>query len=166
MKLKPFQNTRKLACVGASLSGLRIFNLLKESFGMGSAGGEITMTDIHNDILEDDDFDTILSRDIDFSGALTFDKSFLIRGKFSGTIEAGGLLMIDEGALVDAVISVSQVIIRGTVKGDIYAKEKVEIAATGRLTGNVSAPEGSFIMEHGCMFNGNCIMADGGGRNS
>jgi cytoskeletal protein CcmA (bactofilin family) len=121
------------------------------------------MTDIHNDILEDDDFDTILSGDIDFSGTINFDRSFLIRGRVSGTIDAGGLLVIDEGAVVEAVINVSQVIIRGTVKGDIYAKEKVEIAATGRLTGNVSAPEGSFVMEHGCMFNGRCIMVDGGG---
>jgi cytoskeletal protein CcmA (bactofilin family) len=124
------------------------------------------MTDIHSDILEDDDFDTILSGDIDFSGTFNFDKSFLIRGKVSGTIEAGGLLVIDEGALVEAYISVSRVIIRGTVKGDICATEKVEITATGRLTGNVTAPEGNFVMEAGCMFNGNCAMVEGGGRKS
>ncbi|MDR0760805.1 MAG: polymer-forming cytoskeletal protein [Treponema sp.] len=122
------------------------------------------MTDIHNDVLEDEDFDTILSGDIDFSGTLNFDKPFLIRGKVSGIIDAKGLLVIDEGALVAANINASRVIIRGTVKGDINATEKVEITATGRLTGNVTAPEGSFFMETGCMFNGTCTMVDGGGR--
>jgi cytoskeletal protein CcmA (bactofilin family) len=121
------------------------------------------MTDIHNDVLEDEDFDTILSGDIDFSGTLNFDKPFLIRGRVSGIIDAKGLLVIDEGALVAANINASRVIIRGTVKGDINATEKVEITATGRLTGNVTAPEGSFFMETGCMFNGTCTMVDGGG---
>ena len=120
------------------------------------------MTDIHNDVLEDEDFDTILSGDIDFSGTLNFDKPFLIRGRVSGIIDAKGLLVIDEGALVAANINASRVIIRGTVKGDINATEKVEITATGRLTGNVTAPEGSFFMETGCMFNGTCTMVDGG----
>jgi cytoskeletal protein CcmA (bactofilin family) len=124
------------------------------------------MTDIHNDVLEDEDFDTILSGDIDFSGTLNFDKPFLIRGKVSGIIDAKGLLVIDEGALVAANISASRVIIRGTVKGDINAAEKVEITATGKLTGNVTAPEGRFFMETGCMFNGSCTMVDGGGGKS
>jgi cytoskeletal protein CcmA (bactofilin family) len=124
------------------------------------------MTDIHNDVLEDEDFDTILSGDIDFSGILKFDKPFLIRGKVSGTIDAGGLLVIDESAQVEANINASRVIIRGTVKGDISVTEKVEIAAAGKLTGNITAPKGRFFMETGCTFNGNCTMIDGGGGES
>lgn len=122
------------------------------------------MTDVHNDALADEDFDTILSGDIDFSGTLNFDKPFLIRGKVSGIIDAKGLLVVDESALVEADISASRVVIRGTVKGDINATEKVEISATGKLTGNVTAPEGRFFMETGCTFNGKCTMLDGGAR--
>jgi cytoskeletal protein CcmA (bactofilin family) len=122
------------------------------------------MTDVHNDVLEDEDFDTILSGDIDFSGTLNFDKPFLIRGKVSGIIDAKGLLVVDESALVEANISASRVVIRGTVKGDINATEKVEITATGRLTGNITAPEGRFFMETGCMFNGKCTMVDSGAK--
>ncbi|MDR0452115.1 MAG: polymer-forming cytoskeletal protein [Treponema sp.] len=122
------------------------------------------MTDVHNDALADEDFDTILSGDIDFSGTLNFDKPFLIRGKVSGIIDAKGLLVVDESALVEADISASRVVIRGTVKGDINATEKVEISATGKLTGNVTAPEGRFFMETGCTFNGKCTMLDGGVR--
>jgi cytoskeletal protein CcmA (bactofilin family) len=118
------------------------------------------MTDVHNDVLEDEDFDTILSQDIDFSGTLNFDKPFLIRGKVSGIIDAKELLVIDENATVEADISASRVIIRGIVKGDINATEKVEITVTGKLTGNVTAPEGGFFMETGCMFNGRCTMVD------
>jgi cytoskeletal protein CcmA (bactofilin family) len=116
------------------------------------------MTDVHNDILEDEDFDTILSPDIDFSGTLNFEKPFLIRGKVSGEISARGLLVIDEEAVVNANINASRVIIRGQVKGNVTAAEKVEVAITGKLVGNVAAPE--IFMETGCVFNGRCTMTE------
>jgi len=114
------------------------------------------MTDVHSEILSDEDFDTILSRNIDFSGTLNFEKPFLIRGRVSGEIKARGLLLVDEDAVVNANISTSKVIIRGFVKGDVTASEKIEINATGTLEGNLTAPE--VFMESGCVFNGRCKM--------
>ena len=114
------------------------------------------MTDVHSEMIEEDDFDTILSPDIDFSGTLNFEKPFLIRGKVSGEINARGLLVIDEEAVVNANIKTSRVKIRGFVKGDVTAFEKVEIAITGKLDGNITAPE--IFMETGCVFNGRCTM--------
>jgi cytoskeletal protein CcmA (bactofilin family) len=116
------------------------------------------MTDVHNDFLDDEDFDTILSPDIDFSGTLNFEKPFLIRGRVSGEISASGLLVVDEEAVVNANISASKVIIRGQVKGDVTAAEKVEVTVTGKLLGNVIAPE--IFMETGCVFNGRCTMTE------
>ncbi|MDR1863146.1 MAG: polymer-forming cytoskeletal protein [Treponema sp.] len=114
------------------------------------------MTDVHNDVLEDEDFDTILSPDIDFNGTLNFEKPFLIRGKLSGEIAAQGLLVVDEDAVVEANINAPKVIIRGSVKGNVTAEEKVEVTITGKLIGNVTSPE--IFMETGCIFNGRCSM--------
>jgi cytoskeletal protein CcmA (bactofilin family) len=114
------------------------------------------MTDVHNDALELEDFDTVLSPDIEFSGSLHFEKPFLIQGKVSGDINATGLLMVAEEAVVEANIRASKVIILGTVKGNVTAADKVEVAVTGKLTGNVTAPE--ITMETGCYFSGRCIM--------
>lgn len=116
------------------------------------------MTDVHSDVLDDEDFDTILSQDIDFSGTLNFEKPFLIRGRLSGDIIAKGILVVDEGAVVEANINTSKVIIRGSVKGDVTASEKVEVTITGKLVGNVTAPE--IFMETGCHFNGRCTMTE------
>jgi cytoskeletal protein CcmA (bactofilin family) len=116
------------------------------------------MTDVHNDVLEDEDFDTILSSDINFSGTLNFEKPFLIRGRLSGEIVARGLLVVDEEAVVEANINASKVIIRGSVKGNVTAAEKVELTITGKLIGNVTAPE--IFMETGCVFNGRCSMTE------
>jgi cytoskeletal protein CcmA (bactofilin family) len=114
------------------------------------------MADLRNEMPEDEDFDTVLSADIDFSGTLNFEKSLLIRGKLYGEIEARGLLMVDEGAVVEANISAARVVIRGQVKGNVRASEKVEVTVSGKLQGNVTAPE--IMMETGCLFNGLCTM--------
>ena len=116
------------------------------------------MTDVHNESLEDEDFDTILAKDIIFSGTLNFEKPFLIRGKLSGNIAARGLLVVDEDAVVEANVNASRVVIRGSVTGDVTASEKVEISVTGKLEGNIKAPE--IFMESGCSFNGRCTMAE------
>ena len=116
------------------------------------------MTEVQSDVLEDEDFDTILSSDIDFTGTLNFEKPFLIRGKVTGTIDATGLLVVDEAAVVEADITAARVVIRGAVRGDVHAAEKVEITLTGKLTGNITTPEVS--MEAGCFFNGRCTMAE------
>jgi cytoskeletal protein CcmA (bactofilin family) len=114
------------------------------------------MTNLYNDFMEDSDFDTILSPDIDFTGTLHFEKPFLIKGRVSGEINATGLLVIDEFAVVNANIHALRVLIRGQVKGDVTAIEKVEVSVTGKLSGNVTAPE--IFMDTGCVFNGRCTM--------
>lgn len=119
------------------------------------------MADIHSDFIDDSDFDTVLSPDITFIGTLNFEKPFLIKGNVSGEINATGLLVIDENAVVNANIHAQQVFIKGQVKGDVTAVEKVEVAVTGKLSGNVTAPE--IYMETGCLFNGRCTMI---GRNT
>ena len=118
------------------------------------------MSDI-DDFIEDTDFDTILSEDIEFDGTLQFEKPFLIKGRISGEIISSGLLVIDDSAIVNAKINALRVLVRGQVKGDIIASEKVEVAVCGKVNGDIKAPE--IYMETGCVFNGRCTMT---GRNN
>ncbi|MDR2418261.1 MAG: polymer-forming cytoskeletal protein [Treponema sp.] len=115
------------------------------------------MSDLRNDVLEDGDFDTILSPDIEFKGTISFEKPLLIRGKVSGSIDAGALLLIDEEAALDVTtIKSPRVIIRGTVRGELVSADKVEITASGQLNGDIHTKE--IMMEPGCVFNGRCVM--------
>jgi cytoskeletal protein CcmA (bactofilin family) len=106
--------------------------------------------------LDDDDYDTILSEDIDFKGNVSFEKSFLIKGKMEGGIDARGILLVDTRAEVIADITADKVIIRGSVIGNVTARQKIEVTLTGKLEGNLHAPE--IQMESGCVFNGLCRM--------
>jgi cytoskeletal protein CcmA (bactofilin family) len=114
------------------------------------------VTDVQNDVLEDEDFDTILSRDIDFEGTLNFEKSLLVRGKLKGAVCAEGVFLVDTEAEVEADLTADEVVIRGAVTGNVLAYRRVEVTASGWLIGNVKAPK--IQMEAGCTFNGQCIM--------
>ncbi|MDR0909415.1 MAG: polymer-forming cytoskeletal protein [Spirochaetaceae bacterium] len=114
------------------------------------------MSEIKAHELEDSDFSTILSKDIEFKGNLKFGRPFLIRGQVSGKIEAENLLVVDEDAVVNADIIAKRVVVKGRVKGNVTGREKVEITLTGKLDGNVKTPE--IFLETGCIFNGRCEM--------
>lgn len=117
------------------------------------------MTEMRHDTIDENDFDTVLSPDIDFSGTLVFDRSFLIQGRVSGEINAAlakGALVIAKDAFVQANIQAPTLIVCGTVYGNVCASERIEIAASGTLVGNISAPK--ILMESGCTFKGSCEM--------
>lgn len=105
---------------------------------------------------EDEFFDTILSSDVDFSGTLSFEEPFLIRGKLSGEIIANGLLFVDTEGVVIADISAPEVIVRGFVNGNIKASERIDLASGGKIMGDIKSSLVS--MESGCVFNGLCTM--------
>ncbi|MCK7514847.1 MAG: polymer-forming cytoskeletal protein [Desulfobacterales bacterium] len=48
----------------------------------------------------------------------------MIKGRVSGTIRSESDLYIDTGAVVEAEISANQVSVRGTVKGNVVAKDR------------------------------------------
>ncbi|HNQ97022.1 MAG: polymer-forming cytoskeletal protein [Spirochaetales bacterium] len=112
-----------------------------------------------NDLLDldEEDYDTVLAPDIEFTGTIEFTEPFMIKGKVSGQIMATSDLLIDEGALVKADIQANRVVIKGSVEGNVTATQIVHVFSSGRLNGDVSAPE--VVLDSGCFFSGICTMS-------
>ena len=106
--------------------------------------------------LEEEDFDTVLATDIDFSGNVELQKPLMIKGVFNGNIKSESALSIEEGAIVKADVKAYSLVIKGSLEGDVMAENVVRIYPTGRLSGDVTAPE--VILDSGCYFTGNCKM--------
>lgn len=106
--------------------------------------------------LEEEDFDTVLAKDINFTGLIKFKEPFMIKGQVKGTIDAVSDLCISEEAVVEADIRADRVLVKGTVKGNIKAYKVVHVFSSGALTGDIEAPD--VILEKGCYFNGICSM--------
>ena len=75
-----------------------------------------------------------------FDGRLAFEGTARIAGECKGEIFSPDVLVIEEGAKVDASIQASEVIIYGQVKGKIEASEQVRIAEDGIFHGDVTTP--------------------------
>ena len=103
---------------------------------------------------------TLLGRGSEFEGKLSFEGTVRIDGKLSGEIFTDDVLIIGEGAEVNAEINVGAIVVEGTVHGNIRAKRSVEIRTPGRVRGNITTP--SLFIEKGVIFDGNCQMEANG----
>jgi cytoskeletal protein CcmA (bactofilin family) len=99
---------------------------------------------------------TLLGRGAAFEGKLTFDGTVRIDGRFKGEVFSEDVLVIGEGAHVEAEIDIGEVIIQGTVVGNIKAKRSIEIHAPGRVKGDLHTP--SLQIDKGVIFEGRSFM--------
>jgi len=100
---------------------------------------------------------TILGQGSTFEGKLTFEGAVRIDGDFKGEIRTSGTLIVGETANVHAQIEGREVVVHGTVRGDIEAKDAVELRSPARVRGNIATP--SLEIEKGAHFDGSCTMA-------
>ena len=92
-----------------------------------------------------------------FKGLLKFKETLLVQGKFKGTIDALGALIVDKDAVVDADrITVSSLTVYGTVIGDIHAIDKVDMMSGAKVQGDVTAAR--LRIADGVLFEGQCSM--------
>jgi cytoskeletal protein CcmA (bactofilin family) len=68
------------------------------------------------------EINTLLGRGSEFEGKLTFEGTVRIDGKLSGEIFSDDVLVVGEGAEVHAEIDIGEIIIQGTVVGNIRAR--------------------------------------------
>jgi cytoskeletal protein CcmA (bactofilin family) len=102
------------------------------------------------------EINTLLGRGSEFEGKLTFEGTVRIDGKLSGEIFSDDVLVVGEGAEVHASIDIGEIIVQGTIVGNIKAKRSVEIHAPGRVRGDITTP--SLQIDKGVTFEGRCYM--------
>jgi cytoskeletal protein CcmA (bactofilin family) len=96
---------------------------------------------------------TVLGRSVVSKGEISASEDLLIEGQFDGTVSMKDhCLTVGTNGQVKAEIQARQVIIHGTVNGNITAREKVEIRRTGRVQGDLTAA--GVAIEDGAYFKG------------
>ncbi|MBS0581451.1 MAG: polymer-forming cytoskeletal protein [Proteobacteria bacterium] len=72
--------------------------------------------------------------DVDFQGGLHLD------GRIAGAVraeDAEASLSVSESGSIEGPVQVAHVLLKGTVRGDIHARERIVLGATARVEGNV-----------------------------
>ncbi|HIE01020.1 MAG: polymer-forming cytoskeletal protein [Candidatus Parabeggiatoa sp.] len=78
---------------------------------------------------------TEIKGEIVFSGGLHIDGS--IEGKITAVENSGAVLTLSEQGTIKGDVRVPNVILNGTVIGNVYADEHIELALNARVIGNV-----------------------------
>jgi cytoskeletal protein CcmA (bactofilin family) len=103
--------------------------------------------------------ETLIGQSIEITGNLKFSGGLHLDGKIVGDVlaEEGSdsvLVISDKGRIVGDV-SVSYAVINGSVEGNVYASEKLELSAKARIKGNVHY--NILEMASGAAVNGNML---------
>ena len=105
---------------------------------------------------DDEEVRAFLGKGAEFTGKLMFNGSVRIDGDFKGSIIGNGMLVIGEGAEIEADIRVDAIMISGEVHGQIDVKKQILIYSTGKVLGDLNTP--LFAVEEGAFFDGTCHM--------
>ncbi len=107
--------------------------------------------------------ETLVGKNTKISGNLSFTGGLHVEGEVEGSIQAGdefSVLILSESGLVKGDVHVPNMILNGSVEGDVYASDHVELAPQARITGNVYY--NLIEMSMGATLNGNLIHQEGG----
>ena len=105
---------------------------------------------------------TILGRTVVVQGQLSGGEDLLIDGKFEGSIKLDDhCLTVGTEGHVKAEIRARQVVILGSVTGNLSAREKIDIRRTGHVVGDLVAA--TVAIEDGAYFKGSIDIARGNG---
>ncbi len=96
---------------------------------------------------------THIKGDISFSGGLRIDGS--VAGNINATGDTESVLTLSEQGAVEGEIRVPNLVINGTISGNVYASEHVELASKAKINGNVYYR--LLEMAMGCEVNGQLI---------
>jgi cytoskeletal protein CcmA (bactofilin family) len=113
-----------------------------------------------------EDLNGFMDAGTEFHGELRFHNTFRIDGKVKGRIVSENTLIVGESGQVDAEVECGVVSIRGTVKGRIQGRERIELLSGSKVHATLVSPR--LVIEEGAFFQGDCEMtptaAAGAGR--
>jgi len=107
-------------------------------------------------LAEDNIVNSIIGEGSEFKGEFKINGLLRIDGKFQGTIETDGKVLIGQTGEAVTDIKARLIVVGGYVRGNIFATERVIFLSSGEINGNIITP--SIIMEDGVKFEGNCII--------
>ncbi|MFO8057958.1 MAG: polymer-forming cytoskeletal protein [bacterium] len=103
------------------------------------------------------DMKAVLGKGSEFEGTLRFEGTVRIDGKFQGEVHSEGTLIVGENAVINGDLFVDSAVISGEIRGNVKAKNRVELRAPGKLFGDLESP--ALTIEEGVIFDGNCRMS-------
>jgi cytoskeletal protein CcmA (bactofilin family) len=103
---------------------------------------------------------TYLAASSKFVGSISGQGAYVFCGTFEGDCDINGPLTLAEGGSWKGTMKAVDIVVAGTVEGDVIAKQRVEIAGTARINGSLSG--NSIAVAEGAIIEGAITVTSGG----
>ncbi len=113
-----------------------------------------------------DSEEKVLDVNASMQGTLRFDDPVRLRinGKFEGTLDTKGVLMVGKNADITANIVGENISVSGQVNGNINARVSLELESTAKIVGDIETPNLSIV--EGAILNGRIRMGKSSGKST
>lgn len=97
---------------------------------------------------------TIIADDVEISGSIRSAGGVRIGGKLGGDLISSGDVMVEKTCQIKGNLSGNSIVVCGAIKGNITAKERVEVKGNARIAGDIKAKR--LVVEEGVSLVGKC----------
>lgn len=109
-----------------------------------------------NDTVNTSIINTIIGDKSKIEGVLHASESTRVDGLLQGKILSESSVIIGENGLIRGDIHAVEILVAGTVYGNLTAKERIEITEAGTILGDLVTK--TLVIDEGASFKGNCTM--------
>ena len=95
---------------------------------------------------------TVIAADAEITGTIKSAGTVRIDGKLDGELHCEKDALVGKSAVLKGNLNVTSAIVEGTVNGNIVARDRIELKASSRLTGDIKAKR--LVVEDGVTFIG------------
>jgi len=92
-------------------------------------------------------------------GTITGQGAFVFCGTVEGDCDINGPLTLAKGGVWKGILRANDIVVAGTVEGDVVAKQRVEILGSARITGSLSG--NSIAVAEGAIIEGEIKVTSG-----
>lgn len=108
-----------------------------------------------------DKINTFIAKDVTIEGGnLHAAETLRIDGTYVGDIKCEGSICVGESGTVKGHINARNILVGGSVEGNLLSELETHLATTSTVVGDIKC--GSFIVDEGATFEGNCKMIGNG----
>jgi cytoskeletal protein CcmA (bactofilin family) len=103
------------------------------------------------------DVETVIGSTVKVDGNFVGAGDVIVQGQVAGTLKTSKNLQVGPGATIKADVEAANILVAGEIRGHVTCRGKIEIAATGKVYGNVDTQ--SIVVAHGAVLHGKVTMA-------
>jgi cytoskeletal protein CcmA (bactofilin family) len=99
---------------------------------------------------------SVIGKTLFIKGNIFSDEEVFIEGKIEGKLNIKNRVVVGKSGVVNADIEAQEIIVIGTVNGNVKGSQKVEIVPDGVLNGNILSK--GVVLREGAIFKGSIDM--------